>query len=50
VHEEVTFDAEAAPPSAMSSLAPTVSTANANDALEGAQDDNSDGGDEVGSP
>jgi hypothetical protein len=35
VHEEDTADTEAAPPSAINSPAPTVSTANADDALDG---------------
>jgi hypothetical protein len=47
VREEDTADVEATPPSDVNSLAPAVSTA---DALEGVQDDNSDGGDEAGSP
>jgi hypothetical protein len=50
VHEEITVDAEAAPPSAMNSPAPSVSIAAADDAPDGVQDDNSDGGDKVGSP
>jgi hypothetical protein len=63
VREEDTADTEAAPPSVINSLAPTVSTANAVDALDGVQDDSngsrtpdrvqndsSDGGDEAGSP
>jgi hypothetical protein len=47
VHEEITVDAEAAPLSAMNSLAPFVS---ADDAPKGPQDDNSDGVDSAGSP
>jgi hypothetical protein len=50
VHEEDTADAKAAPPSVVNSLASTVSAANVDDASEGIQDDNSDGGDEIGSP
>jgi hypothetical protein len=47
VRKEVAADTESAPPSAVNSLAPSVS---ADDASEEAQDDNSDGGDRVGSP
>jgi hypothetical protein len=50
VHKEDTVDAKAAPPSVLNSPAPTVSATNADDAPEGEQDDNSDGGDEAGSP
>jgi hypothetical protein len=50
VREEDTANAEVAPPSAMNSPAPTVSTTDADDASKGMQDDNSDGGDETGSP
>jgi hypothetical protein len=48
VCEEDTTDDKAAGPSAMKSPPPTVSTADADDASEGMQDDNSDGGDETG--
>jgi hypothetical protein len=50
VHEEITADAEAAPPSKVNSPAPSVSTIDADDAPNGVQDDNSDGGDKAGSP
>jgi hypothetical protein len=49
MHEEDTADTEAAPPSNVNSLAPIVSTADADDAPQGAQDDNCYGGDEAGS-
>jgi hypothetical protein len=48
--EEITTDVEAAPPSAVNSLAPTISATDADDTSKGKQDDNSDGGDEAGSP
>jgi hypothetical protein len=47
--EEVTVDAEAAPPSIVNSLAPTVSTNDADDAPDEVQDDSSEGGDKAGS-
>jgi hypothetical protein len=50
VHEEITADAEAAPPSAVNSLAPLVSAAADDDAPDGVQDDNSDGGDKASNP
>jgi hypothetical protein len=50
VHEEISADTEAAPPSTVNSLAPSVSTADVNDAPAKVHDDNSDGGDKVGSP
>jgi hypothetical protein len=50
VHEEDATDAEATPSFDVKSQAPTASAANADVAPEGAQDDNSDGNDEVGSP
>jgi hypothetical protein len=47
VHEEDAVDAKAMPPSAVSSLAPTVSTVDTDDALEGGgggvQDDSNGG-------
>jgi hypothetical protein len=42
VYEEDTVDTEATPPSIEDSLVPTISTANANDASEGAQNDSND--------
>jgi hypothetical protein len=50
VREEDTVDAEATPPSIVNSPAPTVSAIDADDVFEEKQDDNSDGGDEVGNP
>jgi hypothetical protein len=50
VHEEDTADAEVTPPSTVNSPAPTVFTADADDASKEMQDDNSDGGDETDSP
>jgi hypothetical protein len=50
VREEDTADAEAAVPSAVNSPTPTVSTTEVDDTSAGKQDDNSDGGDETGSP
>jgi hypothetical protein len=50
VCEEVTADAEAAPPSTGNSSTPSISAADTNDAPDGLQDDNSDGGDKAGSP
>jgi hypothetical protein len=63
VGEEITTDTKAAPPSAVNSPTPTVSTADADDAPDGvqydsndgrtpdrAQNDSSDDGDDVGSP
>jgi hypothetical protein len=46
----VLSDVEAVPPSAMNSPAPTISTTDVDDAPDGVQDDNSDGGDKVSSP
>jgi hypothetical protein len=42
VYEEDAVDTEATPPSIEDSLVPTISTANANDASEGAQNDSND--------
>jgi hypothetical protein len=50
MREEDTINAEAPPPSTTNSLAPKVSVVDADDEPEGVQDDNSDGGDETGSP
>jgi hypothetical protein len=50
VREDNAANAEAEPPSAVNSPAPTVFATNADDASEGVQDDNSNGGDEVDSP
>jgi hypothetical protein len=50
VHEEITADVEATPPSAVNSLAPLVSAAADDDAPDGVQDDNSDGGDKASNP
>jgi hypothetical protein len=50
VHEEDITYAEAAPPSAVNSPTPTVCATDVDDASEGKQDNNSDGGDEAGSP
>jgi hypothetical protein len=47
--EEVTADAEAAPPSVVNSPVPTVSVDNIDDAPDGVQDDSSDGGDKTDS-
>jgi hypothetical protein len=49
VREEITVDAKSTPPSDVNSPAPFVSVANADDAPTKVQDDNSDGGDKVGS-
>jgi hypothetical protein len=49
VHEEITVDAKADPPSVVNSPAPSISTAEADDAPDGVQDDNSDGGDKTDS-
>jgi hypothetical protein len=49
VCEEITVDAKSTPPSDVNSPAPFVSVANADDAPTKVQDDNSDGGDKVGS-
>jgi hypothetical protein len=50
VHEEVTVEVEAAPPSDVNSPATSVSITDANDAPIRVQDDNSDGGDKSCSP
>jgi hypothetical protein len=50
MHEEDTVNVEAAPSSTMNSSASIVSTVDTDDAPEGVQDDNSDGGGEAGSP
>jgi hypothetical protein len=50
VHEEVTVEVEAAPPSDVNSPATSVSITDADDALIRVQDDNSDGGDKSCSP
>jgi hypothetical protein len=49
-HEDAAVNAEAAPPSAVNSPVTPASTADADETLDGVQDDNSDGGDEAGSP
>jgi hypothetical protein len=46
-HEDVTVNAEAAPPSVVNS---PVTPVDADETPDGVQDDNSDGGDEAGSP
>jgi hypothetical protein len=48
--EEDVTDVDAAPPSAVKSMALTASAADADNVLEGVQNDNSDGGDEADSP
>jgi hypothetical protein len=50
VCKEDTADAKAAPPSVVISSAPTIFATDADDVPKGVQDDNSDGGDEAGSP
>jgi hypothetical protein len=49
-HEEIIVDTKAAPPFVVNSPAPIVFVDDVDDALDGVQDDNSDGGDKVGSP
>jgi hypothetical protein len=50
VRKEVTTDADAASPSVVNSLAPSVSIANVDDAPDGVQGDSSNGGDKASSP
>jgi hypothetical protein len=50
VREVITTDAEAAPPSAMNSLTPSIFAIDADDVPIEVQDDNTDGGDKVRSP
>jgi hypothetical protein len=49
-HEDVTVNAEVAPPSAANSADSPTSAPDADDTPDGVPDDNADGGDEVGSP
>jgi hypothetical protein len=49
-HEDATINVEAAPPSAVNSPVTPASAADADETLDGVQDDNSDGGDESSSP
>jgi hypothetical protein len=49
-HEDVTVNAEAAPPSAVNSPVTPASTSDTDETPDGVQDDNSDGGDEAGLP
>jgi hypothetical protein len=50
VHKDAAVNAEAAPPSAINSPVTPASAADADETPDGVQDDNSDGGDEAGSP
>jgi hypothetical protein len=50
VHEDVAVNVEAAPPFAVNSPVTPASTADADETPDGVQDNNSDGGDEAGSP
>jgi hypothetical protein len=51
VHEDAAVNAETAPPSAVNSpVTPASADADADETPDGVQDDNSDGGDEAGSP
>jgi hypothetical protein len=49
-HEDATVNAEAAPPSAANSADTPTSAPDADETPDGVQDDNTDGGDEVGLP
>jgi hypothetical protein len=49
-HEDAAVNAEAAPPSVVNSPVTPASASDADETLDGVQDDSSDGGDEAGSP
>jgi hypothetical protein len=49
-HEDAAVNAEAAPPFAVNSPVTPASVSDADETLDGLQDDSSDGGDEAGSP